>query len=102
MANVKWAIMNEIDVEGADPKRGISMVISDTANEAINQRIERFRTEEYDDYDTSRDIKFTDPITHVLSDGCYIISQHAYYYTVEEPDREIHSVFTAWPVEIDN
>ena len=101
MANVKWAIMNQFDVEGPDPKYGISMVISDTADEAINQRIERFRTGEYDDYDMNRDVEFTDPITRELDDGCYIVSQHAYYYTVEEPDREIHSVFTAWPVYVD-
>lgn len=101
MADVKWAIMNNFDVEGPDPKHGISMVISDTADEAITKRIERFRTGECDDYDMNRDVEFTDPITHELSDGWYIISQHAYYYTVEEPDREIHSVFTAWPVYVD-
>ena len=48
-----------------------------------------------------KDVEFTDPITHELNDGCYIVSQHAYYYTIEEPDREIHSVFTAWPVYVD-
>ena len=35
MANIKWAIMNEFDVEGPDPKNGISMVISDTADEGL-------------------------------------------------------------------
>lgn len=101
MANIKWAIMNEFDIEGPDPKNGISMVLCDTADEAITKRIERFKTGEYDDYDINCDVEFTDPITHELSDGCYIVSQHAYYYTVEEPDREIHSIFTAWPVYVD-
>lgn len=101
MANVKWAIMNNIDVESKNPFDGISMVLSDSAEEAIQQRIERFKTGESDDYDASRDIKFTNPISHDLDDGFQILSQHVYYHTKEEPDREIHSVFTAWPVYVD-
>ena len=57
MANIKWAIMNEFDVDGPDPKHGISMVISDTADEAIVKRIERFKTGEYDKYDMNRNVE---------------------------------------------
>ena len=98
MDNIKWAIMNSIDVNGDDPHNGISMVISDTADAAIDERIERFKTGESDNWDKSRGYELTSRQVRDLEDSCYMLAQHIYYYTKEEPDREIHSVFTAWPV----
>ena len=93
--------MNNLDVDGPDPKQGISMVWCDSDDDAIYQRVKRFDSEEYDKYDNTRDVMVHEADPLLLDDGYELPVLHIYYYTKEEPDREIHSVFTAWPVIVD-
>ena len=99
MANIKYAILNDIDVNGPDPYKGISMVLCDTPDEAIRQRVERLVNED-PEYDNSRESYVQEGEDLICGDGCIIMKLHAYYHIIGK-DREVHSVFTAWPVYVD-
>lgn len=99
MANVKYAILNSSDTNTNDPKYGISMVLSDSAEEALFARMKRFR--ESDEYDPERGIYFSDEQEIELSDGMILAKRHIYYYKNKDSVEETHDVISAWPVYVD-
>ena len=99
MEKIKYAILNHLEVNTDDPKNGISMVLCDTAEEALDARICRFIDSK--EYDINRDIYFSDEQEMRISDGMILYKKHAYYYKDKDATEETHDVYSAWPVYVD-